>query len=215
MTWVNLLQLTSEIDMIITDTQKDFKIAPSGSHLGRLYSIIDIGHQSTVWKGETKIMHKVVFTWELHGNDANDQPLTTDDNKPLIVSKRYTVSLGDQSTLRKDLEGWSGKKMTEDERKSFDLKNLLGKFCMVNIAHSDDGKYANIVSLSQVPSAMRAMQPEPINPVVHFWLGDYTQAQYDALPKYYREKIAESSEWRGSKEVKQTSDSFPDEKLPF
>jgi hypothetical protein len=186
--------------MIISDNSKEFKIAPAGLHMARLYSIIDLGHQATEWAGETKIMHKVVFTWELHGNDDNDQPLKTDDGKPLIVSKRYTVSLGDQARLRQDLEAWSNKKMTPEDRKNFDLKNLLGKFCMVNITHSEDGKYANISGISPVPSALRNAQPEGINPPLHFWLAEFDQAKYDALPKYYREKITESSEWRGQKQ---------------
>jgi len=185
--------------MIISDTTKDFKIAPAGNHLARLYSIIDIGHQATAWKGETKIMHKVVFTWELHGDDNAGQPLKTEDGKPLIVSKRYTVSLGDQSTLRKDLESWSDKKMTEEDRKAFDLKSLLGKFCMLSVVHSDDGKYANVGSISSVPSIIRNSIPEGVNPTKMFWLQDYKQEDYDALPKYYREKITESSEWRGTK----------------
>lgn len=203
--------------MIITDTNKDFKIAPAGNHLARLYSIIDIGHQETVWKGETKIMHKVVFTWELHGEDNDGNKLTTDDGKPLIVSKRYTVSLGDQSTLRKDLESWSGKKMTEEDRKGFDLKTLLGKFCMLSIVHSDDGKYANVGSINSVPSAMRAHQPEGINAPIHFWLNQYTKEQYEALPKYYREKITESSEWRGSKAKaeEEAANPMPDDEIPF
>jgi hypothetical protein len=167
--------------------------------MARLYSVIDLGHQATEWAGETKIMHKVVLTWELHGNDNDDQPLQTDDKKPLIVSKRYTVSLGDQARLRQDLEAWSNKKMTPEDRKNFDLKNLLGKFCMVNITHSEDGKYANISGISPVPSALRNAQPEGVNPTKIFWLQDYKQEEYDALPKYYKEKIAESSEWRGQK----------------
>ncbi len=202
--------------MIITDTQKDFKIAPAGNHLARLYSIIDIGHQETVWKGDTKIMHKVVFTWELHGEDNDGNPLTTDDGKPLIVSKRYTVSLGDQSTLRKDLESWSGKKMTEEDRKAFDLKTLLNKFCMLSIVHSDDGKYANVGSINSVPTAIRNAIPEGINAPISFWLNEYTKEQYDALPKYYREKITESSEWRGSKaKAEATADSTGLDDIPF
>jgi hypothetical protein len=185
--------------MIISDNSKEFKIAPAGSHMARLYSVIDLGHQATEWAGETKIMHKVVLTWELHGNDDNDQPLQTDDKKPLIVSKRYTVSLGDQARLRQDLEAWSNKKMTAEDRKNFDLRNLLGKFCMVNITHSEDGKYANISGISPVPSALRNAQPEGVNPTMHFWLAEFDQAKYDLLPKYYKEKITESSEWRGQK----------------
>ena len=185
--------------MIISDNSKEFKIAPAGLHMARLYSIIDLGHQSVEWAGEAKIMHKVVFTWELHGNDDADQPLKTDDGKPLIVSKRYTVSLGDQARLRQDLEAWSNKKMTAEDRKNFDLKGLLGKFCMVNITHSEDGKYANISGISPVPSALRNAQPDGINAPLHFWLAEFDQAKYDNLPKYYKEKIAESSEWRGQK----------------
>jgi hypothetical protein len=187
--------------MIISDTQKDFRIAPAGLHMARLYSVIDLGHQATEWAGETKIMHKVVLTWELHG----------DDGKPLIVSKRYTVSLGDQARLRQDLEAWSNKKMTAEDRKNFDLKGLLGKFCMVNITHSEDGKYANISGISPVPSALRNAQPEGINPTKIFWLQSFKQEEYDALPKYYKEKIAESSEWRGQQEREKNTPKLVDD----
>lgn len=203
--------------MIISDTTKEFKLAPAGNHMARLYSVIDIGHQATEWKGETKIMHKVVLTWELHGEDENGQPLKTEDGKPLIVSKRYTVSLGEQARLRQDLEAWSNKKMTAEDRKNFDLKELLGKFCMVNITHSEDGKYANISGISPVPTALRNHMPEGINPTVHFWLAEFNQATYDALPKYYREKITESSEWRGqkAKNEEEAANPMPDDDIPF
>ena len=208
--------------MIISDTQKDFKIAPAGLHMARLYSVIDLGHQSVEWSGETKIMHKVVLTFELHGDDNEGKPLKTDDNKPLIVSKRYTVSLGDQATLRKDLESWANKKMSATDRINFDLKTLLNKFCMVNISHSEDGKYANISGISPIPSALKNAVPDGINPINHFWLHDYDQAKFDALPKYYREKIMESSEWRGSKKKIEEVDGFPksladipDDEVPF
>ena len=185
--------------MIISDNSKEFKIAPAGLHMARLFSIIDLGHQAVEWAGDTKIMHKVVFTWELHGNDDQDQPLKTDDGKPLIVSKRYTVMLGEQARLRQDLEAWSNKKMTAEDRKNFDLKGLLGKFCMVNITHTEDGKYANISGISPVPSALRNAQPEGLNPTKIFWLQDYKQEEFDSLSNYYKEKIMESSEWRGQK----------------
>ncbi len=203
--------------MIISDTTRDFKIAPAGNHLARLSSCIDLGHQSVDWKGETKIMHKMVLTWELHGEDETGGKLLTDDGKPLIVSKRYTVSLGDQSTLRKDLESWSGKKMTTEDRKNFDMKNLLGKFCMLSVVHSEDGKYANVSGISAVPTALRNSLPEAINPVTHFWLQEFDQAKYDALPKYYKEKIAESSEWRGKqkREQEDAANPMPDDDIPF
>jgi hypothetical protein len=52
---------------------------------------------------------------------------------------------------------------------------------------------------------------------LHFWLAEFDQAKYDALPKYYKEKIAESSEWRGQKKVEKeepVSNDMPDD-IPF
>ena len=201
--------------MIVSDITRDFKIAPAGNHMARLYSIIDLGHQSVEWAGESKIMHKVVFTWELHGDDDAGEPLKTDDGKPLIVSKRYTVSLGEQARLRQDLEAWSNKKMSAEDRKNFDLNSLLGKFCMVNITHSEDGKYANISGISPVPTALRNQMPDGVNAPVHFWLAEFDQTKYEALPKYYREKIAESSEWRGQKDRETNKVTIQDDEIPF
>jgi hypothetical protein len=199
--------------MIITDTQRKFKIAPAGAHLARLFSVIDLGHQSTDWKGVPKIMHKVVFSWELHGNDNDDKPLTTDDGKPLIVSKRYTVLLSDQARLRQDLEAWFNKKMTPEDRRKFDLKNLLGKFCMLNITHTEDGEYANVNGISPVPSALRNAQPEGVNPTKIFWLQDYKQEEFDSLSNYYQEKIKESSEWRGQQEREKNAPKIVDDEI--
>ena len=88
---------------------------------------------------------------------------------------------------------------------------------MVNITHSEDGRYANISGISPVPSALRAHQPEGINAPVHFWLAEFDQSKYDALPKYYREKITESSEWRGqkAKEEAKFDNSIIDDEIPF
>jgi hypothetical protein len=53
---------------------------------------------------------------------------------------------------------------------------------------------------------------------LHFWLAEFDQAKYDALPKYYKEKITESSEWRGQKqrEANEPAESDPTlDDIPF
>jgi hypothetical protein len=57
------------------------------------------------------------------------------------------------------------------------------------------------------------VQPEGINPVLHFWLAEFDQAKYDSLPKYYKEKIAESSEWRGQKQREADAPKIEDDTL--
>ena len=69
-----------------------------------------------------------------------------------------TAKLPDEkATLLKDLQAWRGKEFTPEELDGFSLEVLLGKFCMVNITHSDynDKTYANISSVSQVPAALK------------------------------------------------------------
>lgn len=189
--------------MIIREnrTESTFKIPPSGSFLGRLYRILDLGTQKVEWQGAIKMQRKLMFSFELHGEDNDGQALTTNDGKPLMISKRYTMSLGEQSTLRKDLESWRGKKFTAEELLGFDLNVLLGKFAMCNVTHNDrEGKtYANLSGLSQVPAALKKM-PEPIgvNELMIFSLDAFDQAKFDSLSDGLKEIIKKSAEWRGT-----------------
>jgi len=189
--------------MIIREnrTESTFKLPPSGSHLGRLYRILDLGTQKVEWQGAIKMQRKLMFSFELHGEDNDGQALTTNDGKPLMISKRYTMSLGEQSTLRKDLESWRGKKFTAEELLGFDLNVLLGKFAMCNVTHNDrEGKtYANLSGLSQVPAALKKM-PEPIgvNELMIFSLDAFDQAKFDSLSDGLKEIIKKSAEWRGT-----------------
>jgi hypothetical protein len=189
--------------MIIREnrTESTFKLPPSGSHLGRLYRILDLGTQKVEWQGAIKMQRKLMFSFELHGEDNDGQALTTNDGKPLMISKRYTMSLGEQSTLRKDLESWRGKKFTAEELMGFDLNVLLGKFAMCNVTHNDrEGKtYANLSGLSQVPAALKKM-PEPtgVNELLIFSLDAFDQAKFDSLSDGLKDIIKKSAEWRGT-----------------
>jgi hypothetical protein len=189
--------------MIIREnrTESTFKLPPSGSHLGRLYRILDLGTQKVEWQGAIKMQRKLMFSFELHGEDNDGQALTTTDGKPLMISKRYTMSLGEQSTLRKDLESWRGKKFTAEELLGFDLNVLLGKLAMCNVTHNDrEGKtYANLSGLSQVPAALKKM-PEPIgvNELLIFSLDAFDQAKFDSLSDGLKDIIKKSAEWRGT-----------------
>jgi hypothetical protein len=189
--------------MIIREnrTESTFKIPPSGSFLGRLYRILDLGTQKVEWQGAIKMQRKLMFSFELHGEDNDGQALTTNDGKPLMISKRYTMSLGEQSTLRKDLESWRGKKFTTEELLGFDLNVLLGKFAMCNVTHNDrEGKtYANLSGLSQVPAALKKM-PEPtgVNDLMIFSLDAFDQAKFDSLSDGLKDIIKKSAEWRGT-----------------
>lgn len=205
-----------------TDEGKDFKIAPIGNHLARLYRIIDLGTQKVVWEGVEKMQRKLMFNFELHGEDNDGNPLLTEDGKPLMVTKRYTRSFFETSALRQDLEGWRGEPFNEEDLKGFDLSKLLGKFCMLNVIHNkaSNGKtYANVKGLSPVPAVIKkAGLPEGVNETLIFSIDHFDQKIFDGLPSWLQDTIKESAEYRGSVYNAQRDAKSPDiqdDDVPF
>lgn len=161
----------------------DFERAPEGTHVARCISIVDMGMQTSTFSGEEKSAHKVHVAFELsHERDAK--------GRPFIVSKRYTVSLHEKASLRKDLEAWRGKSFSKDELAAFDLSKLCGVACMVTVKHTNsaDGSktYANIVAISGLPKGMEQPPAAEADPLV-FTLTDPWNR--DAVPEWLASKI--------------------------
>lgn len=178
----------------------DYVLPPAGSHLARCYRVIDLGTQKVTWQGFEKAQKKVMVVWELHGEDADGKPMIMDDGRPLVISKRFTPSLSLKATLRAFLVAWRGRQFTDDELQGFHLKNILDKWCMLNLTHSvgTDGKtYCNIASIGGVPGAIKkAGLPEGVNPTVWFDIDEPDMEVFDAFPDYLKQKITETPEWK-------------------
>ena len=200
----------------------EFKIPPAGNHIARCYRIIDKGSHKNKFNNT---LRKVLITWELHGEDDEGLPLHTDEGKPLVVSAEYTLSLSDKAILRGHLEAWRNRPFTLDELAGFDLKNILGQFCMVSVAHEVSGAktYANVKAISPVPTVIKkAGLPEGVNEIFLFTLDDFDQAKFDKLSDNLKNKIMESPEYKNAISKKGVAkDGFPeklsdmDDDIPF
>lgn len=175
-----------------------FKPVPPGSHLARCYRIIDLGTQKTSFNGESKFIKRVMFQFEVHSED-DDGPLKTDKGEPMSISKNYTLSLSDKAVLRADLEAWRGREFTREELQGFELKNILGAWCLITVtkAIGKDGKeYTNITGVSPVPKAMKQNLPTPFNPVGIFYIDDPDMEMFQTLSERIRQRIMETPEWK-------------------
>jgi len=192
--------------MIVTGSNKErrqFQIAPTGTHLARLYRIIDLGTQMRDYEGKITMNRKGKFFFELHGEDAEGKPLLTSDGKPLIQSTEYTLSLNEKANLRRDLEAWRGKSFTKEELDGFQIKSLLGHFCMVNISHRQKGDitYADLKGISSVPAIYKkAGLPEGVNSTMLFDLNAFDAAMFESLSDNIKEVIKKSPEYRSISE---------------
>jgi len=199
---------------------REFKIVPAGTHLARLYRIVDLGTQTTAYQGETKMQRKVMFAWEIHGEDDTGEPLVTEDGKPMAIFKNYTLSWNEAATLRKDLQAWRGTPWTDAEANRFDLKNVLGQWCMLNIIHrpgQSDGKlFANVAGISPVPGFLKKQGlPQGSNPLQMFRLGDPDWELFETFSKGLKAKIESSPEFRAAKKPLAQMANDLDEDVPF
>lgn len=146
-------------------TESNFTPVPAGTHLGICYRVIDLGTQSTNFKGETKQAHKVLLSWEIPEEKM-------EDGRPFSISQSYTWSMHEKSNLRKSLEAWRGMAFTERDfgPGGFDIKNVLGKGCTLSIVHTvkDGTTYANVSSIGKMMKGISV--PVLTNPIVYLWL---------------------------------------------
>src|SRR5664280_1243118 len=167
-------------------------IIPAGTHVARCYGVIDLGTQYSEKFGNSS--RKVQVQWELPNE-------LMDDGRPLAISKKYTLSLNEKANLRKDLESWLGRSITEkEEKEGFALGSLLGAPCLLSVIHAESNNktYANIAGVMSVPKGTAV--PEQSNPMVSYDVENGKDAVYEKLPEWIRKVIEESKEFKDSGE---------------
>ncbi len=136
----------------IQDEQGPREIHPAGLRQGACIAVEDVGLQKTNYQGAEKIQRKGFFLWETTARK--------EDGSPFLILISRTLSTFKESKLRKDVEGLLGRKMSEEEAKTFDW-DISGKVGLLNFIHNEnDGKtYANVSSMAPLMDGMAAYVP--------------------------------------------------------
>lgn len=199
--------------MIVKDSGGgSFEQAPTGTHVARCYKLIDIGTTLQEFQGEQKKRHQIILGWELP-----NELMTTGEfaGQPFTASSFYTLSLHEKAKLRHDLTNWRGRDFTEDELRGFDLKNILGKTCMISLTANDKGR-TNVSAVMALPKGMTV--PEAINPTVYFAFDEYNADVFESFSDKMKELIAKSDEFKalsGKPVTSAPAESFADDDIPF
>ena len=198
----------------------NFKRVPAGVHIGRCYSLIDLGTQTTNGQYGEKQQHKLRVGWELFGEDEEGQPLVVEvDGKemPMTISKSYTVSLHEKAGLRKDLAAWRGRDFTEEEAKAFDVSKLIGAYCMVNVTTSENnGKtYSNVGGLTPLPAALKNAKPAPVHETLLFNLDEPDLAVFSTFHEKLQDAIRNSPEWKAKHGTAPAGAWDEEQQIPF
>jgi hypothetical protein len=134
------------MSLVVKYEKKEYTPAPEGLHQAVCVDVVDLGMQDTQWGPKQKCR----IYWQI-------EEIDTETGKRFPVAKQYTVSLHEKATLRKDLQTWRGRKFTEQELEGFDLENLIGVNCQVQVVHNlaDDGRvFANVQAVVPIGKNM-------------------------------------------------------------
>jgi len=188
--------------LTISESQKmERKLPEAGATVGVLYSLVDLGHQETIFDNQKKWTPKVRLTFELPDQtdefEVVENGKTTKVSKPMVVSIEQTRSLGEKASLRKLLEQWRGQTFTSKELQAFSLKNLLGKPAMLTLIHktSQQGRqYCAIAGASKLPKGMKA-PATTTNDQLYYEIEQGEAGQFNDMPDWLQEKIRASKEF--------------------
>ncbi len=186
------------------------ELLPAGAYIATLYSVVQLGTMSGEYKGAPTKKNKIRLTWEL----PEEMREFDGEMKPMVVGKTYTASLYEQAKLRPIVEGILG----EIDEETFSIEKLVGKPCMVQLAPAEylGNEYMDVVSCTQLPKSVPA--PKQINPSVYLdYQEGWDEAVYENLPKWMKDKMAESEEMKSRAGVSQEkeSDEISPENIPF
>ena len=177
--------------IIAKKTGEGFDTIKEGVYVAVCYSVIDLGMQYSEMYGNSQ--RKILITFEIP-----DETITVDGKElPRAVSKEYTLSLSEKSTLRKDLQAWRGRVFSEDELEGFDLANIIGKGCQVQIIHKESGgkTYANIASIMGLPRGVKT--GETTNEHLYFDLeSEESLGLLVKIPQWIQDKIKKSETYK-------------------
>jgi hypothetical protein len=192
----------------------DYKPIEEGVHIARCIGLIDLGQQDSIFYEGTK--HHVLIIWDIPAEtyEKDDEVFTRQ------ISKEFTMSLHEKANLRKTLDSWRGKRFTEKELEGFNLINILGKGCQIQIVNVEkNGKtYSNIQAIMTLPKGAKIEEAEKTT--VFDFDDKEALGKITLLPEWIQNKIMKSTtylEKLGTGEILQGEpvDDDSEEDFPF
>lgn len=159
-----------------------------GVYMAACVGVIDLGEQySDKFKSYS---NKVMLTFELLGETVE----IDGEEKPRQISRIFAFAKGAKSGLRKFLQSWDGKTMSDEQTAEEDLSQRLGRTCHLQIVLNETGDKANIDNIMAVPKGIKLDKPK--SEMILFDLDEFDQATFDKLSEWTRETIQKSSQWQ-------------------
>lgn len=169
---------------------KSFPLLPEGSYVAICNMLVDLGMQyNETYKNSTR---KVRIGFELPEETIE----VNGEFVPRNIGTTYTASLNEKSILRRDLASWRGRDFTAAELEEFNLRNIVGAPCLIQVIHKErnGNKYVNIASIMSLPKGMA--KPQLSEPPLIYDIDEDDPAMVDKLPTWLKEMVIKSESYQ-------------------
>lgn len=155
-------------------------------------AMVDLGLQKSEKFKTTQ--RKFMLIWTIQGEEVE----INEEKQARQISKEYSFSLNEKSTLRKDLQSWRGKVFTDEELRGFNLLNVLNVACQLQIILEEkNGKqYNNIAGIMSLPKGTKI---SPLDDVYYFDIENIeTWSNWGRITKWIQERIKKAENFESS-----------------
>lgn len=155
-------------------------------------AMVDLGLQKSEKFKTTQ--RKFMLIWTIQGEEVE----INGEKQARQISKEYSFSLNEKSTLRKDLQSWRGKVFTDEELRGFNLLNVLNVACQLQIILEEkNGKqYNNIAGIMSLPKGTKI---SPLDDVYYFDIENIeTWSNWGRITKWIQERIKKAENFESS-----------------
>lgn len=194
--------------IIAKESGSQRELLPAGNVQAVCYGVIELGHRD----GNYGVKHEAAVLFETPSLRYEDED---GKDKPRGINNFYLISLHEKSNMGKDLASWRGKAFTPKEKEGFDITNLIGANCLLNIVHvpkADKSMKDKIASISPLMQGMAKLNPE--NTLVNYSFSDNGFA-FDGVPDWAVKMIKKSEEFMGKDAVKEDGSPPPQDTTDY
>ena len=161
----------------------DYEVLNPGTYQGKCYMVVESG--SEVYNGKTS--KKLILCWELNAKMK--------DGRPFSVSKTYTASMHEKSTLVQHLTAWRGRAFTEEELEGFNICKVIGADCLLGLVHNENGR-PKVQTIMALPQGTPRLAP--VNEIVAIDLDPdkFERDDFAKLPEWIQDIVKRSPEYK-------------------
>ncbi len=125
-------------NLIVKQEKREFEKIKPGLINAICVGVWNIGKQKIEFQGEVKLKQQIIIGFEV-------QQRHSEKDEPMLQLSKFNMSLHEKSKLGPMIESWFSKTLSDSERYNYDLKQIVGKKCTLNLI--ENGTWINIATI--------------------------------------------------------------------